>query len=166
MMEIGHKKDIKKVAQEVHLYLLASPERMDTQNYSDFRRLFLTWCQKAPDAPVRISLQQEEVKPAEQSEPALTGDARQRKLSEWMAQVKSAKIVNAVPPLSHKQILEEGGWKPKPSEIREPSDVEKAAALNRHIERINNARTALFLEAFPDAEQEEIEAYLTKFKEI
>jgi hypothetical protein len=105
------------------------------------------------------------VEPVKQ-EPVLTGEERKMRLNEWYEAVQKASTVNAIPPMSRKEIQENGGWRPKPVEVREPSELEKAAALNAHIEKINAARRKLFLDAYPEAPEEEILAYIKSFEKI
>lgn len=117
---------------------------------------------------VAESLKQEEEK-RKATEPEwvpLTGEERQRRLQEFLDKVQATPPIKRIAPLSHKEILENGQWKPKPSEIREPSEVEKAAALNNHIAKIQAARSKLYLDGYPDASKEEVQAYLDSFEVI
>ena len=159
-------KDFMKACQDVYADACADSLGLDFKPMAEHRRHVYNKLGKMAAMPAKISLQQEETKPQGKQEPFLTGEARKQKLAEWMASVQSTQANFKIRPISHKEILENGDWKPKPAEIHEPSEFEKAAAYNNYIEKIRRARTALFLEAFPDAEPEEIEKYLAKFKEI
>jgi len=43
------------------------------------------------------------------------------------------------------------------------SPIEKAWALSQHQKALNESRRKFFLETFPDAEEDEIQAYLDTF---
>jgi hypothetical protein len=62
--------------------------------------------------------------------------------------------------------LENSDWRPKPPEIHEPSELEKRETALRHVKEAQDRRRRLFLEAWPDASEEEIEAYVLKFRTI
>jgi hypothetical protein len=96
----------------------------------------------------------------------LTGQARAQRLAEFMAMVQAAPMLKPAAPISTKELLENSDWRPKPPEIHEPSELEKHEAALRHAKEAKERRTKLFLEAWPDASQEEIEAYVLKFRTI
>ncbi len=107
------RKDLKGVANECFIFLLASEQRWATQDYQDFRRCFQSFLQKAPDMAVRPQLQQEEVKDTKPQKPPLTGEERMKWIKLWEAEVKKSTMVNGVTKLTHKQIADEGDWLPK-----------------------------------------------------
>jgi len=162
--EMYGKKDLNKVASEVHLYLIADGS-LEKEDWQGWRKLFQAFARRADDV-TGIQLQQIEVPKKQEEWIPLTGEERQKRLQEFLDKVQEAPIVKRIAPLSHKEILENGDWKPKPESVKEPSEVEKLAALNAHIEKINRARTELYLSAYPDATKEEIEAYLNSFEII
>lgn len=67
--------------------------------------------------------------------------------------------------LTQEEIEKEGQVKPPPIEYN-PSPVAQIEMINRHKEKITEARRKYFLSAKPDASEEEIEAYLKKFDVI
>lgn len=95
----------------------------------------------------------------------LTGEARQAKLKEWMEAVSKVEMVSAMPKLTAKQIIEQGDWRAV-SNIAPRSEVEKHIVVESHIEKVNAARRKMFLSAFPDATEDEIQAYIDKFKTL
>lgn len=101
--------------------------------------------QKKKEEPV-INISEEEIK---------------LRLQEWQDSLKNVKMVSAVPKLTARQIIEEGDWRAVSKIERSP--IEKVMVLQEHQEKINNARRKLFTEHFPDANEEEIIAYLNKF---
>lgn len=67
--------------------------------------------------------------------------------------------------LTDDQIKKEGQVRPASTEYN-PSPVAQSEMINRHKEKVNEARRKYFLAAKPDASEEEIDAYLLKFKAI
>jgi len=107
------RKDLKDVANQCYIFLLASEQRWNAQDYQDFRKCYQSFLSNAKDRVTAPSLQQEEVKLVTHSEPILTGEERDKKIAEWLESVKAVKMANPVPKLSRKQIAEEGDWLPK-----------------------------------------------------
>ena len=105
----------------------------------------------------------EEVKPIH---PPLTGEARQKRLQEFLEMVEKAPMMKPIPKPSSREILENGDWRPKPDTIHEPSEVEKRIAYLEHLQTVRECRMRVFREAYPDASPEELKAYLDKFSEI
>ena len=106
-------KDLKGVANDCFIFLLASEQRWNAQDYQDFRKCYQNFLSKSPDMVVKPQLQQVEVKEEKQGEPPLTGEERDKRIAEWLAAVKAQRLTNPVPKLSRKQIAEEGDWLPK-----------------------------------------------------
>lgn len=67
--------------------------------------------------------------------------------------------------LTQEEIEKEGQVKPPPIEYN-PSPIAQIEMINRHKEKITEARRKYFLSAKPDASEEEIQAYLKKFDVI
>lgn len=96
--------------------------------------------------------------------PPLTGDARAKKLAEVKAIFDRLQVINAVPRLTAKEILESGEVRiPKANGEYHRSVVEKMVIAKESKERIRECRRKFFLDAFPDADEEEIHAYWQKF---
>lgn len=108
-----YRKDLKDVANQCFIFLLASEQRWAAQDYQDFRKCYQSFLSKAPDKIVKPQLQQDEVKEQTTNEPILEGEARDKAIAKWLEAVKSQKMINPIPKLSRKQIAEEGDWIPK-----------------------------------------------------
>jgi hypothetical protein len=67
--------------------------------------------------------------------------------------------------LTDEEIRKEGQARPAPIEYK-PSAVAQAESVASHRQKVNEARRKYFLSAYPNAEEEEIQAYLNKFKAI
>jgi len=139
-----YRKDLKDVANQCFIFLLASEQRWAAQDYQDFRKCYQSFLSKSPDMVVKPQLQQVEVKEESTSEPILTGEERERKINEWLQAVKSVQTVNPVPKLSRKQIIEEGDWLPK-KQLPHPStsvgEVKKRFIHQLYIKHNYDPRT-------------------------
>lgn len=109
----------------------------------------------------KIEEQKKEAEKAKEWVP-VTGEEREQWLKKWQDQVSGCQMVTSVPRLTARQIIEEGDWRAV-STIEPRSDVEKAMVFEEHIEKVNAARRKVFTTAYPDASEEEIQAYLKKF---
>lgn len=89
-----------------------------------------------------------------------------QRLKEWQQQIDKAPMMQPVAPVSKRELIENGDWRPKAPTIREPSEIEKRTAYLKHLEMVRNCRIKVYTEAFPDATAEEIEGYLEKFKSM
>jgi hypothetical protein len=121
-----HKKDVKKCAQDCHVYILADEKlfkQLTEMDGAALRKYFTSWLMKAPDAPQAPQLQQVE-EPKQQGPPPLTGEARMARLKEWEAHVLETPVAKILKPMSHKQAAEEGGWTPKKEGSYTPMDPE------------------------------------------
>lgn len=157
-------KNFKGAAEYVYAQLLADPDlqrRPMTENRKhvhnrlckmDFERVFPVLQQEAP------------VEEKKEEAPPLTGEARAKKLAEVKAIFDSLQVINAVPRLTAKEILESGEVRiPKANGEYHRSVVEKMVIAKESKERIRACRRKFFLDAFPDADEEEIHAYWQKF---
>lgn len=104
----------------------------------------------------------------EPKEPAiqLSEEEIQRRLAEWKESVRNAPIMKPSPPLTAKERIQGEEWRPKPEAIREPSELEKRKAYRDHYDTVRLARTRTFTDAYPDADEAEILAYLDQYKKI
>lgn len=134
-----HRKDLKGVANECFIFLLASDQRWDTQDYKDFRRCYQSFLSKAPDLIVKPQLQQTAIEEPKHSAPILTGDERQKKLSEWLESVKNVEQqASLVPKLTYKQIADEGDWLPKKNGVVPSTSIEYFINSEIHNEYIRH----------------------------
>jgi hypothetical protein len=96
---------------------------------------------------------------------ALTGEARQAKLNEFLAAVQSAPILKPQRKLTTEQMAEEGGVRPKSTQFKR-SPIETIIAAKEAVKDAQNARRKFFLDAYPDADPEEVEAYVMKWAHL
>lgn len=159
---------IKAAAWKIYALLLAD-ETLQLRPMSQNRQhLYNLLCKNPPDKKkvdwTAKALEKLETEKKEEWVP-LTGEARQAKLKEWMEAIEKVEMVSAVPKLTVKEIIEQGDWRAVTA-IAPRSEVEKHIVVESHIEKVNNARRKMFLSAFPDASEEEIQAYIEKFKTL
>ena len=89
-----------------------------------------------------------------------------QRLNEWQEQINKAPMMKPVAPVSKRELIENGDWRPKAPTIREPSEIEKLTAYRNHYEMVRNCRIKTFRDAYPDAMDDEVQAYLDKFKSV
>lgn len=88
-----------------------------------------------------------------------------RRLAEWQSS-NDAIVVNwKVAPLTARERLNQD-VRPLPPDIKEPTEVQKRGAYLNHLRLAQEARVKFYREAFPDASDEEVTAYLDKFREV
>lgn len=107
----------------------------------------------------------EKNKPPE--EPPLVRGSEQylKRTQEFLEAIQNAPMMKKQAPLTARERIEGDNLRPKP-EIKEPTEIEKRSAYVRHLKRVRESRSMLFLEAYPDAEPEEVQEYLKKFAHI
>lgn len=163
MQEMYPTKDHLQITKEMHLFLLASPERLNSEDWADFRRLYQTFCRNSkaeikvivksvepiPDPTVEI------VKPIPRGTPEYIARAQ-----EVLDAIKG--VGKPIAPMTEEEKQQNGQVRPKAHKFVQ-SETEKTAAFNRHKKTVDEARRKFFLEAFPDAEEEEVQAYLNSF---
>jgi len=164
-----HKKEtFEKVANQVYVLGISDSQAFSVVPMREHRNHVYNKICKLPPDKVKKDWVAEAIKKHEsekvETAPPLTGEERAKRIKELLEVVQSAQAFKPVAPISHKEMLENSDWRPKPETIREPSEIEKRAALNAHLEKISTARRKLFLEAYPDASEEEIQAYINKFQ--
>ena len=71
-----NRKDLKGVANNCFIFLIASEQRWLAQDYQDFRKCYQSFLMKSPDQLIKPQLQQVEVKEVTHSEPILTGEEK------------------------------------------------------------------------------------------
>jgi hypothetical protein len=105
---------------------------------------------------------QQKAEPVQIHPQALTGEERQKRLDEWKAVVNAAPILKPQRKLTTEQMIEEGGVRPKATPFVR-SAVETILAAKEAVKDAQKARRKLFLEAYPEADEDEIQAYIMKF---
>src|SRR5688500_736156 len=114
------------------------------------------WYEKALEAKLQQDATKEEWKPVSEEE-------RQRRLAEFKALVDNLPMINNFPRVSRKEEEENCDWIPKKDKPFVRSEVQVMEAVNQHVMKVINARRKYYLSAYPDATEEEIQAYLNKF---
>ena len=133
------RKDLKGVANECFIFLLASEQRWLAQDFQDFRRCYQNFLNKSKDLEHRPQLQQVETEPEKKSDPPLTGEARLAWLKKWEQKVKESKMTSCVVKLTHKQIADEGDWLPKkPEPYPATNEFEVKKRLLHQLYILNN----------------------------
>jgi hypothetical protein len=128
------------------------------------QHVFNKLCKITPDK-VRKPWYLPKEEPKKEEHPPLTGEARAKRLQEWMDALAKLPAMKTAP-ISHKELIENGDWRPKPVEIREPTEMEKRTAYLAHVEMVRRCRVKYFRDAYPDAMDDEIQAYLSKFEKM
>jgi len=161
--EMFGKKNLNQIASEVHLYLIAK-DQFKAEDWPGWRVLFQSFARKAPDVTT-VHLQQEEISPSykEPDKPPLTGEARARRLKEYLDAIQSAPMLKPVAKPSSREIIENGQWRPKPPTIREPTEEEKLEVAQAYARKMRTARTKLFREKYPDGTVKQLREYLKKW---
>lgn len=98
-------------------------------------------------------------------EPPLTGEARAKKLAEVKALIDSMPKKWTPPEMTEEEKEREGVLRKK----HEPfvrSEVETMEVFNQHKMKVDEARRKYFKSAYPDASEEEVNAYIKKFNAI
>lgn len=117
-----HRKDLKGIANDCYIFLLASQQRWENQDYQDFRKCYQAFLSKAPDQIARPQLQQTATEEqTTHNMPIVTGEERDKYIQQWLESVKSVEQkAGLVPKLTYKQMADEGDWLP-PKEKPYPS---------------------------------------------
>jgi len=126
------------------------------------QHVFNKLCKVTPDK-VRKPWYLPKEEPKKDEKPPLTGEARAKRLQEWMDALAKIPAMKTAP-ISSRELIENGDWRPKPVEIREPTEMEKRTAYLAHVEMVRRCRVKYFRDAYPDAMDDEVQAYLDKFK--
>jgi len=130
------------------------------------QHVFNKLCKVLPDKVKKPwYLKEIETKQPELKDIPLTGEARAKRLQEWMDALAKLPAMKTAP-ISSRELIENGDWRPKPVEIREPTEMEKRTAYIAHVEMVRRCRVKTFRDAYPDSLDDEVQAYLDKFKSI
>jgi hypothetical protein len=163
MQEMYPTKDHLQITKEMHLFLLASPERLHAEDWADFRRLYQSFCKnskteiKVPVKPVESIPDPtvEIVKPIPRGTPEYIARAQ-----EVLDAIKG--VGKPIAPMTEEEKQQNGQVRPKAHKFTQ-SPLEKAWALSQHQKALNESRRKFFLDTFPDATEEELEAYINSF---
>jgi hypothetical protein len=163
---LNHKTEtVMATARQIWVNGLSDAENFKVIPFKEHRRhLFNKLCKITPDK-VRKPWYLPKEEPKKDDKPPLTGEARAKRLQEWMDALAKLPAMKTAP-ISHKELIENGDWRPKPVEIREPTEMEKRTAYLAHVEMVRRCRVKTFRDAYPDAMDDEVQAYLDKFKSV
>ncbi len=89
-----------------------------------------------------------------------------QRLNEWQEQINKAPMMKPVAPVSKRELIENGDWRPKAPTIHEPTELEKRTAYKNHYDMVRLCRTKTFRDAYPDSLDDEVQAYLDTFKNL
>lgn len=150
-VSLRHKPEtFKTVCNIVWTLALADANQMKVTPMSEHRRHVVYKLSKIlPDKNSKQWFQlEEEKKEVEQKKEwvPLTGEDRMQKLKEWEAEIKKVEMQSAVPVITHKQAVEEGGWLPPKGPVHPVTKPMEAYVKDRHIAYIEYAyepKTAL-----------------------
>lgn len=125
-----HKKDVKKCAQDCHVYILADEKlfkQLTEMDGAALRKYFTSWLMKAPDAPQAPQLQQFDEPKEVETDPAKLpipkSDPRyQEHLQKWLDSLEETTNAFKTQPITKREIAEEGGWTPKKEGNYTPMD--------------------------------------------
>lgn len=162
---------IKRGAEKVYAQLVAD-RTVDIRPMTETRKhVYNTVCKNPGDRVVKdwSQIEFEKIQKKEEEEKAkewvpLVGEARQKALAEFKAMVDKSAMINSVPRLTNKEIIESGQVRlPRSNGDYHRSVVEQMVIAKESKERIRECRRKFFLDAFPDATEEEIHAYWQQF---
>lgn len=166
MQEMYPTKDHLQITKEMHTWLLASPERLHAEDWADFRRLYQSFCKnskteiKVPVKTVEMAPETVEVRPEDQ--PLKRGSPEYLKRTQELIDAYKALDSKKIAPIGKEEQELNGDVRPKAHKFTQ-TEIEKTAAFNRHQKALAESRRKFFLEAFPDAQEDEITAYLNSF---
>lgn len=152
------KKDLKGLAQDCFIWLQTQPIRWQRNDYNDFRSCFQKFLMNAPD---RVDVQKlPEAEPVVIHPQALTGEARAKRLAEWKAEVDKWPMMKRIPPSER----DNGEERLKTVGFTQ-TEAEALAAYNEHIRTLNEARRKFYRDAYPNADEYEVELYIESLKD-
>lgn len=165
MQEMYPTKDHLQITKEMHLFLLASPERLNSEDWADFRRLYQTFCRnskteiKVVVKAIESKQESVEVRPEDRPIPRGTPEYKAR-AQEVLDAIKG--VGKPIAPMTEEEKQQNGQVRPK-AHIFTQSPIQKAWALSQHQKALNESRRKFFLDTFPDATEEEIQSYINSF---
>lgn len=137
------RKDIKKCASDVFVYLLAEEKLLASGDKIALRKYVTSWLMKAPDAPVVPyvpSLAESEPVEVPENMRPLKGEARAIWLEKFKATVLETPPVKPIAKISTREIISEGQWEPaKEKPYNNGLDI-KLYTLNETIKRFGRRK--------------------------
>jgi hypothetical protein len=83
---------------------------------------------------------------------------------EFHQMLLNSPMMKRAPRLTEEEKIHFGDWEPATIEPRTP--VQQAMIIQEHVRKVKTARAKLYLEHFPNATSEEVEAYVNKFSDL
>jgi hypothetical protein len=160
MKEMFPRKNLTRIAMEVHAWLLA---KEDDRDMPSTRALFQTFANKAADGTAMVNVVVDE--PVKDTWKPVSWEERAKYLEQFQKMVDASPMMKPAFKPTSQQAEEEGGVRPKSVPFVR-SEVEKIVAAKQVVKDAQNARRKFFLDAYPDAEEEEIQAYISQFTHI
>lgn len=157
-------KNFKLAAQRVYADTVAEGNQGFSKPMAEFRKHVYNKLVRMDFDRIFPALQQETKEEVKEDWKPVSEEERQRRLKEWQEVVNNSCMINAMPRLTAREILENGGW--KPAKIQPRSDIEKVMIVEEYIKRARQARAKVFKSYYPDASEEEVEAYCDKFSDV
>jgi len=166
---LNHKTEtVMATARQIWVNGLSDAENFKVIPFKEHRRhLFNKLCKITPDK-VRKPWYLPKEEPKKDEKPPLKRGSPEyiQRLNEWQEQINKAPMMQPVAPVSKRELIENGDWRVKAPGIREPSEIEKLTAYRNHYEMVRSCRVKTFRDAYPDSLDDEVQAYLDKFKSI
>lgn len=136
-------KNIKQCAMDCWAYLLADENLLKMEG-PQLRKYFTSWLMKAPNAPVKPQLQQEEevkVETDPEKLPIPKSDPRyQQHLDNWLKSLNQVSDSFRAPSMSKREVVEQGGWEPKKEEVHQNGIDKNLMQLKNAIKKFANKR--------------------------
>jgi len=155
--EMHPRKNLMMIAQEVYAWILAKEIQMDMPST---RALFQKFAKDAPDGTMIVNQVIDE--PVKKETVPVSWRERAEWLKKFQKMVDDSPMMKPVFKPTSKQLEEEGQVRPK-AVVFQRSELETRLAAIEAVKDARKARRQFFLSAYPDASEEEIQAYIMKF---
>lgn len=167
-VKMHHKPEtLQSIGRRVYMHGIADKDHFLITPMSEFRRHFYNIVCKTPgDKPKNKDWYVkalEKIEPKIIEEPPLAGEERMKRIQEWKESLEGLEMISSVPRMTVKQIIEEGDWRAV-STVEPRDEFQRRLALEEHKEKVAKAREQMFRKAYPDASEEEVQAYIDKFE--
>lgn len=154
---MNHKgKNFKQAAEFVYAQLVADPVLANRSMIENRKHVYNRLIRMDYDRVFPQLQQPVKEEKKEHEEPPLTGEAREKKLKEWLEVVNNAPVAYAPPKLTSQQIKEEGDWVAKkvpPYPSTSPEQVAKMILHHEYVKENYNLITGDPLESWMPEDQ-------------
>lgn len=134
-------KNFMKAIEVAYGNLIADPNAFEKFTIEESRKYVGNILKNQKPEAVKPQLQQVEVKEEKVIKPEdqpLTGEAKQKRIKEFLNAVLSTPPLKPVGKLSHREIISEGQWEPKKPELYPPTTIEEAKIRDKHFRYIQS----------------------------